>query len=257
MGDFPTMLADLQRWHDRKDRRAFERFYSGYAPRARALIRRALKSRSAVDRHGDDALQAAFVRLLGSEKAASAESFAFWDHVVRWAIVDATRLGDGERKPTDPAPKDPDTDAPKVRVELQPNDLLSDYADPEAEARFAHLEQQGEAALMQRALAQITAASRIAVALSLSRPLEVLTLEDRRELARLSGLTDSALQARLTAHDPEDQDAVIALRFPADERATPKDRARCIDTLRVARNRGVRQATVLVALWTDETGGDA
>jgi len=255
MGDFQTMLADLQRWHDHRDKRAFERFYRAYAPRAAALIRRALKSRAAIERHADDALQRAFVRLLESDKAADAESFAFWDKNVRWAIVDATREGDGERKPKDPTPKDPDTDAPKARFELQSSDMLSDHMDPEAEAEFAGLERRGEYALLQKALARVTPASRIAVALSLSQPLDVLTLQDRRELAASSGLTDAELQTRLASHDPEDQDAVLALRFPAAERATPADRARCVDTLRVARARGVRQAAAVIKLSAELKGG--
>jgi|GEM_PF-4803986 len=255
MGDFQTMLADLQRWHDHRDKRAFERFYRAYAPRAAALIRRALKSRAAIERHADDALQRAFVRLLESDKAADAESFAFWDKNVRWAIVDATREGDGERKPKDPTPKDPDTDAPKARFELRSSDMLSDHMDPEAEAEFAGLERRGEYALLQKALARVTPASRIAVALSLSQPLDVLTLQDRRELAASSGLTDAELQTRLASHDPEDQDAVLALRFPAAERATPADRARCVDTLRVARARGVRQAAAVIKLSAELKGG--
>ena len=255
MGDFQSMLADLQRWHDHRDKHAFARFYVAYAPRAAALIRRALRSKPANERYADDALQRAFVRLLENSKAADAESFAYWDKNVRWAIVDATRKGDGERKPKAAASSDLDTETPKARVELQPFDMLSEHVDPEAEAEFEALERRGELALVQRALASVTPASRIAVALSLSRPLDVLTLGDRRELAASSGLTDAKLEARLAAHDPDDQDAVLALRFPAAERATPTDRARCVDTLRVARARGVRQVAASFKLKAEREGG--
>jgi DNA-directed RNA polymerase specialized sigma24 family protein len=255
MGDFQTMLADLQRWHDHRDKRAFERFYRAYAPRAAALIRRALRSTSAIDRYAADALQHTFERLLKSDKAADAESFAYWDKNVRWGIADATRKGDGERKPKDPTPSDPDTETPKARVELQSSDELSGHMDPEAEAEFAGLERRGEYALLKKALARVTPASRIAVALSLSQPLDVLTLQDRRDLAASSGLTDAELETRLASHDPEDQDAVLALRFPEAERATPADRARCVDTLRVARARGVRQAAAVIQLSAELKGG--
>ena len=255
MGDFQTMLADLQRWHDYRDKRAFERFYRAYGPRAKRVVQRAIASRALRERYTDEIVQESMIRLLNDAKAADAESFAFWDRVVRWTFISTLRKVNALGKVKAEGPEEALDASPKPQAERDGPEILSGQADPEAEAAFANIERRGEYVLLQKALARVTPASRIAVALSLSRPLDVLTLQDRRELAASSGLTDAELETRLASHDPEDQDAVLALRFPAAERATPADRARCVDTLRVARARGVRQAAALIKLSAELKGG--